>query len=64
MNRESRRFSGWECKNYRIYERIVVSPRDVWVKEPVAGKKIVSLQSCIPAPTYEKRLIVRGELMK
>jgi len=39
-------------------------PRDVWVPDPIPGKKIVSLQTCFPAPTYEKRLIVRGELVK
>ncbi len=50
--------------NYRVYERLVVNPRDVWVTDPIPGKKIVSLQTCFPAPTYEKRLIVRGELVK
>jgi sortase A len=50
--------------DYRVYERLVVTPLDVWVTKPVAGKKIVSLQTCFPAPTFEKRLIVRGELVK
>ncbi|MEJ7871908.1 MAG: class E sortase [Rubrobacteraceae bacterium] len=50
--------------NYRVYNRLVVNPRDVWVTDPIPGKKIVSLQTCFPAPTYEKRLIVRGELVK
>jgi sortase A len=49
--------------NYRVYERLVVSRKDVWVTEPVAGKKIVSLQTCFPAPTFQKNLIVRGELV-
>ncbi len=50
--------------NYRVYERFLVSPHDVWVTRPIAGKHIVSLQTCFPAPTYHKRLIVRGELVE
>jgi sortase A len=50
--------------NYRVYKRFVVTPRDVWVTRPVPGKKIVSLQTCFPAPTFDKRLIVRGELVE
>jgi LPXTG-site transpeptidase (sortase) family protein len=42
----------------------VVDPTDVWVTEPVEGKEnIVSLQTCYPEPTFEKRLIVRAELI-
>jgi sortase (surface protein transpeptidase) len=29
----------------------------------VEGKTVISLQSCIPIPTFENRLIVRGELV-
>lgn len=50
--------------DYRVYERFAVTPRDVWVTRPVPGKKIVSLQTCFPAPTFDKRLIVRGELVE
>ena len=49
--------------DYRVYKRFVVTPYDVWVTKPVAGKQIVSLQTCFPAPTFHKRLIVRGELV-
>jgi sortase A len=49
--------------DYRVYGRFVVPPYDVWVTKPVAGKQIVSLQTCFPAPTFHKRLIVRGELV-
>lgn len=31
--------------DYRIYDRFVVDPTDVWVTEPVAGRNIVSLQT-------------------
>ena len=50
--------------NYRIYDRFVVSPRDVWVTKPVAGKDVVTFQTCFPAPVFDKRLIVRGELLR
>lgn len=48
---------------YRVYERLVVDPRDVWVTDPVPGKQVVSLQTCYPAPSFEKRLVVRGQLI-
>ena len=50
--------------NYRIYDRFVVAPRDVWVMNPVAGKDVVTFQTCFPAPVFDKRLIVRGELVR
>ncbi len=50
--------------NYRIYDRFVVSPRDVWVMDPVAGRNLVTFQTCFPAPIFDKRLIVRGELVR
>ena len=53
-----------EKYRYRVYERLVVDPTDIWVTEPVEGKdNIVSLQTCYPEPTFEKRLIVRAELI-
>jgi len=29
----------------------------------VEGETVISLQSCVPIPTFEHRLIVRGELV-
>ena len=53
-----------ETYDYRVYERLVVDPTDVWGKKPVVGKdNIVSLQTCWPEPTFEKRLIVRAQLV-
>lgn len=46
---------------YEVYKRLVVSPADYWVTEPVANRQIVTLQTCWPAPSYEQRLIVRAE---
>ncbi len=48
---------------FRVYDRITVEPDDTWVTDPVEGKTVVSLQTCTPIPTFENRLIVRGELV-
>ena len=48
---------------FRVYDRITVEPDDTWVTHPVEGKTVVSLQTCTPIPTFENRLIVRGELV-
>ena len=47
---------------YRVFEKFVVSPDDSWVKEPVPGKNVVTLQTCT-LPDYSQRLIVRAELV-
>ncbi len=47
---------------YQVTEQLVVGPGDVSVMNPVAGKSIVSLQTCT-LPDYSHRLIVRGELL-
>ena len=46
---------------YRVSETMVVDPSDRWAKEPVPGRNIVSLQTCTPIPTFEKRLVVRAD---
>ena len=48
---------------FRVYDRMTVEPDDYWVTYPVDGKTVVSLQSCTPIPTFEYRLVVRGELV-
>ena len=48
---------------YKVYDRLVVRPEDYWVTYPVPDKTVVSLQTCTPIPTFEKRLIVRAELV-
>ncbi|MDP8952661.1 MAG: sortase [Actinomycetota bacterium] len=48
--------------NYHAYEYLVVNPRDVWLTKPIPGKQIVSFQTCFPAPSFEKRLVVRAQL--
>lgn len=46
---------------FRVYDRLVVRPEDYWVTYPVPDKTVVSLQTCTPIPSFEKRLIVRAE---
>ena len=48
--------------DYRVTEQTVVGPEDVQVMDPVAGRSVVSLQTCT-LPDYSNRLIVRGEMV-
>ena len=47
--------------SYRVREVLVVDPTDSWVMGQVLGRDMVSLQTCTPIPTFEKRLIVRAD---
>lgn len=51
---------------YKVYDFLTVRPADYWATYPVENKSVISLQSCLPdeAPTFEHRLIVRGELVE
>ena len=46
---------------YRVSKVFVVDPTDIWVMGQVRGRDIVTLQTCTPIPTFEKRLIVRAD---
>jgi sortase A len=46
---------------YRVSEVFVVDPTDLWVMGQVRGRDMVTLQTCTPYPTFEKRLIVRAD---
>lgn len=46
---------------YRVSESFVVEPNDTWVMGKVRGRDMVTLQTCTPIPTWEKRLIVRAD---
>jgi sortase A len=39
-----------------------VRPEDFLITYLVPDKAITSLQSCTPIPTFQNRLIIRGEL--
>jgi sortase A len=47
--------------HYRGIERFVVGAEDRWVTGRVRGRDMLTLQTCTPIPTFEKRLIVRAE---
>ena len=47
---------------YEVFDKMVVGPKDVSVKEPIEGKNIVTLQTCT-LPDYKQRLLVRAELV-
>lgn len=46
---------------YTVFREFVVSPSDYSVTQPIAGRNIVSLQTCT-LPDYSQRLIVQAEL--
>jgi sortase A len=46
---------------YRVSEMLKVNPDDVWVMGQVRGRDMVTLQTCTPIPSYDKRLIVRAD---
>jgi sortase A len=46
---------------YEIFEKFVVNPGDTHVTQPVAGRNVVTLQTCT-LPDYSQRLIVQAEL--
>jgi sortase A len=47
--------------DYRVIESFTVEPEDDWVTGRVRGRDLLTLQTCTPIPTFEKRLIVRAE---
>ncbi len=46
---------------YEVSEVFLADPTDVWVMGQVRGRDMVTLQTCAPIPTFEKRLIVRAD---
>jgi len=46
---------------YRVREVLITDPTEVWVMGQVRGRDMVTLQTCTPYPTFEKRLIVRAD---
>lgn len=50
-----------ERYRYRVSETFIADPGDVWVMGQVRGRDMVTLQTCTPIPTFEKRLIVRAD---
>jgi len=46
---------------YRVSETFVVDPTDTWVMGQIQGRDMLTLQTCTPIPSFDKRLIVRAE---
>jgi LPXTG-site transpeptidase (sortase) family protein len=46
---------------YRVSESFLAEPTDAWVLGQVRGRDMVSLQTCTPLYTFQKRLIVRAD---
>jgi sortase A len=46
---------------YRVSEVLITDPKDVWVMGQVRGRDMLTLQTCTPYPTFQKRLIVRAD---
>jgi len=46
---------------YRVIDRFTVGPKESWVTGRVEGRDLLTLQTCTPIPTFERRLIVRAE---
>jgi sortase A len=46
---------------YRVSEVFITDPTDSWVMGQVRGRDMVTLQTCTPYPTFQKRLIVRAD---
>jgi sortase A len=46
---------------YRVSEVFITDPKGVWVMGQVLGRDMVTLQTCTPIPTFQKRLIVRAD---
>ena len=46
---------------YRVTESFIASPFDSWVMGQMRGRDMVTLQTCTPIPTFDKRIIVRAD---
>jgi sortase A len=46
---------------YSVSEVFITDPKDVWVMGQVRGRDMLTLQTCTPFPTFQKRLIVRAD---
>jgi sortase A len=54
-DRQGRRYE------YQVTETFITDPDDSWVMGQVRGRDMVTLQTCTPIPTFEKRIVVRAD---
>ncbi|PJE62859.1 hypothetical protein COU88_02730 [Candidatus Roizmanbacteria bacterium CG10_big_fil_rev_8_21_14_0_10_39_6] len=45
-----------------VYDIFIVDPKDTWVLDQKAEESILTLITCVPPGTYQKRLIVKSRL--
>lgn len=46
---------------YEVTEIFTVAPHENWVTDPIPGRDMVTLQTCLNPPAYDVRLIVRAD---
>ncbi len=46
---------------YRVIDSFEADPSDTWVMGSVRGRDLLTLQTCTPIPSFDKRLIIRAE---
>ena len=46
---------------YEVTETFITDPGDSWVMGQVRGRDMVTLQTCTPIPSFEKRIVVRAD---
>ena len=49
---------------YRVTEKFEVDPSASWAMDSVRDRDIVTLQTCTPIPTFEKRLVIRADRVR
>ncbi len=52
--------AGNQTYRYKVTEKFVVTPWDVWVTDPVKGRDLLTLQTCT-GPDFSQRLIIRAD---
>jgi sortase A len=46
---------------YRVSEAFEATPEDSWVMGQEHGRDMLTLQTCVPPPTFEDRLVIRAD---
>jgi sortase A len=54
-DRQGRRYE------YEVTETFITDPTNSWVMGQVRGRDMVTLQTCTPIPSFEKRIVVRAD---
>ncbi len=52
--------AGDKTYRYKVTEKLVVTPWDVWITDSVKGRDLLTLQTCT-GPNFSQRLIIRAD---